>query len=526
MAGEIQALFNQYQQRYPLYTRDAIVELMLDDGVITFDVANKIKSGVSLFLTDNSLKKQIIGNAVNMTEIFGGNFSKTKFNRRIEPTKQPMTQGDCWLLSDINALSYKDWGRKAIHDAIVPDEDGSGGITIKFKGSPLKQKEIHITAFKIDEARKSGNYADGDDDMIAFELATEQTFREMVKQGLATRADNDKYMEYKGAKYRSFIWGGVRTKDFDQFPISELLGIKTYEINFVSINETKNAEEDKDKIFKCFSQNKNNISATCSFAFGLGNEGWGNKNTKDYIHGGHAYAIKKISYGKEVIIIDPHYSDYEIKIPWQIFNNLVDNITYSFKDSVTLQSLKKTLPKNYEINAKNLKEKLNKMKEDEDKQLKEELIAINKKKEENEKRWAEEERQRSKQKQMEIAQATKKALAKIKEAKSKNNVECLSNDYKTFSSDIIIAVLEAYPDIILWFDKEKSGWGNGTEKYWLFYPIIAALVQKAKEKGVDNESILQFKRKCNKELNAIIYTDEKVIQSEVEKMVKLIKSKS
>ena len=38
-------------------------------------------------------------------------------------------------------------------------------------------------------------------------------------------------------------------------------------------------------------------------------------------------------------------------------------------------------------------------------------------------------------------------------------------------------------------------------------------------------SILQFKRKCNKELNAIIYTDEKVIQSEVEKMVKLIKSK-
>lgn len=43
MAGEIQALFNSYQKKYPYYTRDAIVEIMLDDGVITFQVANKIK---------------------------------------------------------------------------------------------------------------------------------------------------------------------------------------------------------------------------------------------------------------------------------------------------------------------------------------------------------------------------------------------------------------------------------------------------------------------------------------------------
>ena len=529
MAGEIQALFNKYQQKYPLYTRDAIVELMLDDGVITFDTANKIKQGVSLFLLDNDSFKPAKQNDLSMTEIMGGNFSKTKtkpktaFNRRIEPTKQPMTQGDCWLLSDINSLSYTSWGSKAIHDAIVPDEDGRGGVTIKFKGSPLKQKEIHITAYQIDEARKSGNYAEGDDDMIAFELATEHTFREMVRQGLATRVDVDKYMEFKGAKYRSYIWAGVKTKDFEQFPISELLGIKTYEVNFVCINEIKNAEKDKDKIFKYFSQNKNNISATCSFGFGLGMEGWGTKGSKDYIHGGHAYAIKNVNYGKDVTITDPHYSDYEIKIPWQVFNDLVENIIYSFKDSLTLQSLKNVLPKNYEINAKNLKDKMNKTKEEEDKQLKEELIAMQEKhikqEEENEKRWKEKERQRSEQ-------ATKIALAKIKEAKSKNNVEILSNDSETFSSDTILAVLEEYPDIILWFDKEKSGWGNGTEKYWLINPIINALAQKAQEKGIDNESISQFKRKCYKELNAIIYTNEKVIQSEVEKMVKLIKSKS
>jgi hypothetical protein len=42
---------------------------------------------------------------------------------------------------------------------------------------------------------------------------------------------------------------------------------------------------------------------------------------------------------------------------------------------------------------------------------------------------------------------------------------------------------------------------------------------------INSKTIDDFKNKCNKELDATFYTDEKVIQSEVEKMVKLIKSK-
>ena len=55
MAGEIQALFDKYQKWYPYYSRDAIVDLMLQKGVITSDVAKKIKSGMSLFLIDNGV---------------------------------------------------------------------------------------------------------------------------------------------------------------------------------------------------------------------------------------------------------------------------------------------------------------------------------------------------------------------------------------------------------------------------------------------------------------------------------------
>ena len=535
MAGEIQALFNKYQQKYPLYTKDAIVDLMLDDGVITFDTANKIKQGVSLFLLDNDLFKPDKNNDFNITEIMGGNFNTTKtnpkthFNRRIEPTKQPKTQGDCWLLSDINALSYKDWGRKAIHDAIVPDEDGSGGVTIKFKGSPLKQKEIHITAFQIDEARKSGNYADGDDDMIAFELATEQTFRQMVRQGLAERVSDDKsmqnYSKESSAKYRSYIWAGVKTDKFNQYPISELLGIHTYDVDCMSVNDYPSAEKDKDRMLKWFSQNKDNVAVNCGFSLVF--NGYGDENSKDYIHGGHAYAIKDIVYGKEVILTDPHYSDYEIKMPYDKFKELVGHIIFSFKNSQVEKQFKNSgLPQDYEKKNKRSKENyriaVEKMQKEE--QARQDSIQAewHRRDEENKKELMEIEKNRTQRKNIEI----QKAVQKIKNAKSTNDFKSLTSDYATLNSKTIMAVLEQYPDIVILFDKEASGWGNGNYKCQLIQPIIQALSDKARDVGINQEIISEFEKKCYNETNAIFYTDEKIIQSEVEKMVKLIKSKS
>lgn len=321
----------------------------------------KIKSGTSLFLLDTSfnLSSNTTQN-MNPLEIWGLNFSKTniaktKFNRKIECTSQPMTQGDCWLLSDINSLNYTEFGRKAIYDAICPDEDGSGGVTIKFKGSPLKQKNIHITAAQIEQARKSGNYSDGDDDMIAFELATEITFREMVKKGIAKRRWSDEEIAQMGGKYRSYIFAGVETKEFAQYPISELLGIKTKKVDFfLGVNETPTAEKDKNNLFKYVAENKKNISGWCSFT-----GEYGNKNSKNRIHDGHAYAIKSVNYGKNVVLTDPHYSDYDITIPWKVFMEHVRDINFSFKDSNEKARFEKNaLPQNYELNLQKSKNEI------------------------------------------------------------------------------------------------------------------------------------------------------------------------
>lgn len=528
MSNKILDLFATYQQNYLLYNREAIVDKMLDDGVINFEDAEKILSGESLFSIDNnSLGEFKFGDNISVTEIWGGNFNKTQpkiethFNRKIEPTVQPETQGDCWLLSDINSLSYTTWGADAINDAIIPDTDGSGGVTIHFKGSPIKQKEFHFTPEDIDKARKSGNYSEGDDDMIAFELATEITFKEMVRLGLAERCDDDEAIQRRGGKYRSYIWAGVKTDKFDQYPISELLGIKTYKVDILALNEQPTARNDKEKLFKWVSENNANIAGTCAFALVF--DGYGDKNSKDYIHGGHAYAIKEVKYGKEVIITDPHYSDYDIKLPWDVFIEYVQDIVFSFKDDKTQQQFKTQLPKNYEANTKKSREAFDKALEEQQKQLQAQMDSLEAEFQAKKLESLKIQEEIYKKRELRIKKDIKNALDIIKTAKEQDNPTVLSFNYDVFNKDTIVAVLDNYPDIILWFDKKAYGWGKGSEKRSLISPIIEALADKARKMNINELFVSRFEKKCYKELNAFVYTDEKVIQAEVEKMLAVIK---
>ena len=295
----INALYWQYQQKHMLYSKDAIIDLMLDDGVINFEQADKLKKGVSIFY--EPFRAYVEGNeqTTKPAHIMDYYFNKPKFNREIEYTYQPHVQGDCLQLSDINSLSYTKWGAKAIHDAIIPDEDGSGGVTIHFKGSPISDKKIHLTARQIMDAKDSGNYSWGDDDMIALEFATEITFRQMVKQGIAKRVVDDEHIKSQGGKYRSYIYGGVKTDKFRQYPISELLGIETYSVDFNVLDTSPTVEKDVNRLLKWVAKNKENVSGTCGFnsTFYVDCEPSGIVELRER----HAYAIKNIKYGKKLL---------------------------------------------------------------------------------------------------------------------------------------------------------------------------------------------------------------------------------
>ena len=70
MKTDLKALYSQYQRQYPLYKKEAIIGLMLDDGVINFELARSLNSGNSGSVF--SASKQDV--EIDFTKIFGGYF--------------------------------------------------------------------------------------------------------------------------------------------------------------------------------------------------------------------------------------------------------------------------------------------------------------------------------------------------------------------------------------------------------------------------------------------------------------------
>ena len=111
--------------------------------------------------------------------------------------------GDCWLLTGLNALSETKWGREAIKEAIKVDPE-TGDIKITLKGAYGKNKVFTVSKQELETAKQSGNYSEGDTDVLAFELAIEKyrkQFGETLDGGqceevfrLVTGSNNTKFV--------------------------------------------------------------------------------------------------------------------------------------------------------------------------------------------------------------------------------------------------------------------------------------------------------------------------------------------
>jgi len=95
-------------------------------------------------------------------------------NGVIEASAQGDYMGDCWFLSGLTSFSYSDKGRQIIQDTIK--DNGDGTYTVNLQG--VKQSYSFSEA-EITEARNSGNYSTGDDDVLLMEIATERFLREL-----------------------------------------------------------------------------------------------------------------------------------------------------------------------------------------------------------------------------------------------------------------------------------------------------------------------------------------------------------
>ena len=79
-------LYTQYAKKYPTLKKEAVINIMLQDGVISTSDAKKLHEGSSIFNIKSFFS---LDNDSTATEIWGGHFSQKE---PVETSKEPLSK--------------------------------------------------------------------------------------------------------------------------------------------------------------------------------------------------------------------------------------------------------------------------------------------------------------------------------------------------------------------------------------------------------------------------------------------------
>lgn len=222
-------------------------------------------------------------------------------NKKIGDTKQ--VKNDCWLLAGIYALANTSIGQDYINKAIRYNRNKD--IVIHFKGTNVT---ITIPQIAFNAAKQNKSYVQGDDNMLAIELATEYYKKMLIINKQSTI--NTAYIingKHTFGNLNDPLAGGYSSD------IMYLITGKEAKTYFNSTNGCTNQIKNlTDKI----KENPDKYAATCNFQ---------ERKNGLYIH--HAYTIKKID-ENFVTLLNPHNSAKEEKLPIKDFYENVNSITF------------------------------------------------------------------------------------------------------------------------------------------------------------------------------------------------------
>lgn len=231
-------------------------------------------------------------------------YTKTEINidKKIGNTKQ--VKNDCWLLAGVNALANNDKGRNYIKQSIIGKSQNN--TIIYFKGT---NTTITIPKIALGAAKLSKQYVEGDDDMLAIELATEYYKKMLIKNNEAIKNKNPNIINGKHSlgNLNDPLAGGFS---------SDILFLITGKKSTTYFNKNSNNLNYIKKIIKNIKENPDKYAAVCNFK---------EKRNGLYIH--HAYTIKKAD-DKFITLINPHNSAKEEKIPINIFYKNLNSLTF------------------------------------------------------------------------------------------------------------------------------------------------------------------------------------------------------
>ncbi len=226
----------------------------------------------------------------------------------IDYTRQSL-EGNCWLLSGLNSLSYTEEGKDAIKDAISVNDDGS--VDVYFKGI---DKSYNVT---LDELKKDHFFRCGDDDVSAINIAMRKYRQDLVD---GERFGDNYYLNYTSANTQN----GLLVEGGHSQTVWQLFGFDNYQ-DCVYGDSTYS---DYDNLFNEYKNDQNNSVLTFTIrqneSLNLADSG-----AKLDILSSHAYTIKEIEKNDNqeniVVIVNPYNSKMEYKIKESDFKSLMSN---------------------------------------------------------------------------------------------------------------------------------------------------------------------------------------------------------
>lgn len=394
----------------------------------------------------------------------GNKLNGANINGIIEHFSQGKTAGDCRLLSQLIGLSHNKQGKVAIKNAVK--SDGNGGAIVTFKGAKGKQKEFHISINEFLKQKNGNIYSRGDDDVLAIELAAV------------------KYLKSQGIKIPS---NGIQGHEVAELGENELIGLLMgNNVKEYFLYPTGDDDIDVKNSLKEIEKNPEKYIVTIGFR----------NNYNDEVHSAHAYSLKRIENknGKKYIVfINPYNSTKEIKMEYDKLKNLeMDLCIYELNTNTKNRNFMRSYERNDE-------------------------------------RWQ--------------TQRTELELQEYEPFKYRDShgAKWTGNEYQAFTSEIkygshdelkkyikglgnlkcyLIMKNEAkfYIDKL---DERASGWGasNMKQKRELIDPFITSVINEGKKYGLSQKAINKFKAICDKELNAIFYTNEDKIIDAFENII-------
>lgn len=363
---------------------------------------------------------------------------KHKFDGVVDATNQSKKYGNCWFLTTINALRITNWGSEAINEAIKPD--GNGGVAVTLNLPDGSQKAIAFSKSEVDKASASGNYSDGDPDMLVLEMAFEKYFKETFGMNL-----------HAGTPAESSMVARLLCKDVEN----------TYILGDC---------DEADLAFEEILKKPDEYAIYCSFkTINACSNG-------TMLFSGHAYSIhsfEKDENGEVIALVsDPRKSEAFLKIPLEDLKANLFHLNIMHKSSSGENKLKTNeySQKHFEALQKSL------------------------------------------------------LLSQLAAKGDKAGVKSLINSLTTENISAFIGSFDEPVVLIKILDGLEFGWGNGNAKKELIKPIIDKLCDRAKELDVSQEYIEEIKSRCYTELDAMFYTDEKVIGEEIARLLNIVSS--